>query len=508
MGLLNKLSRVSANRVFIYDPLDNPRLEYSGAWNRQTILQNIDDLAPIHPPRDIFKTVLTSEDLHRLYTICETIKGHIQQLFSQDNLSQSDFERIANYQMSLNQLEIIEHHQVTKLITDTRSHIITQFNRMIHEFERRCADTASNLSAQSEELLVQLRNGIRYFDDQIQSNVNIDELEKRFVLYQKRHAARESAKVLLEMERKCRTYCQETNFHGAELLLTAIREKLQEFDQEFSQTGVVHQIDIKELEKIFQKSKTTFEQIKTKDIEQEDKIANLKKDHIRLREEQDRKEKEFEQKKRELREEQDRKEKEFERLQKQKDEEFARQMKENEDKRQAEELLRKEEEKRAKKEEERRQRKLEEKRREREEELLAEARRLKAEEQRLKAEDRAHRRELELLEKQKLERDEKDRQDRLNRPKKDKKPENPFLPSASTFGAAAAAAPNPVQLQFQLFGGPGTVQPAMMTMMGMTPAMLITPRGNFAIVGDHPQGLIVNSPIGPVVINGNGAMRL
>ena len=36
-------------RLFIYDPLDNPKLPYKGAWNRETILKNMRNSNVSHP---------------------------------------------------------------------------------------------------------------------------------------------------------------------------------------------------------------------------------------------------------------------------------------------------------------------------------------------------------------------------------------------------------------------------------------------------------------------------
>ena len=272
----NQTLRCLSERVFIYDPFDNLNLKFSGAWNRETILESIRRLKPINSPRSIFRTVLTENDQFGLFQMCEKIKARILQLFPRDHLSESNFELVARYQGCLNQLEIIEHHQVTKLVAETRGFIISQFNGIIHDFERRCSDTTSDLSRQSEEFLIQLKNGIRHFDHHIQSNVNIAELESRCDLYKKRFLATESAKNLLGMERTFRTYCQETNFYGAQQLLGQIRQKLREFDQQFSQTGIAHSLDVSQLDGYYQKSKQIYEQNQAREQERERRIAEEK----------------------------------------------------------------------------------------------------------------------------------------------------------------------------------------------------------------------------------------
>ena len=87
--------------------------------------------------------------------------------------------------MKLKKLEKIEHSYVTKLVTDTRQMMITQFNRKIHEFERQYRSEAVTF-AEAEEWLNQLKQALDFFDDQIKISLNINEVEMRYNLFKKK----------------------------------------------------------------------------------------------------------------------------------------------------------------------------------------------------------------------------------------------------------------------------------------------------------------------------------
>ena len=491
----NQTLRCLADRVFIYDPFDNPNLKFSGAWNRETILDNIRRLRPIPSPRTVFRTVITENDQFDLFQMCEQIKTRIQQLFPRDDLAEHNFERVARYQGSLNQLEMIEHHQVTKLVGETRGFIISQFNELIHNFEQRCLDTTSNLSPESDAFLNQLKNGIRYFDPLIQARINIADLEKRLDLYKKRFLATDLINSLYEMERTFRNYCDHKQFGSAEQLLGQIRQKWRQFDEQFGRTGITHSLDIGRLEVYYQKSKSIYEQDRIREQEYHKKIELQKKKEEKIKQLSIQTAKKEEEKKRELeRQKEDERQRELERKREAEKREAERKReieKREEDERQRELERKREAEKREaeRKREALRHRKAE---REREAEQRREARRLKdaAEEAEAKAQRLEDERQRRL--------EEKERQDKIERKR---------LAEEKRANDQAEEARAAVSLQTRLFGGPGSVFPQM-TNYG--PQWFYQgPNGRaFPVIREKLGGYVVQTPSGNVYTDDDGAVRM
>ena len=66
---------VLSRRVFIYDPLDSPNLQYSGAWTREEILSRIGSLKAMENPSQIFRTILTPQDESGLIKLTHEIQS-------------------------------------------------------------------------------------------------------------------------------------------------------------------------------------------------------------------------------------------------------------------------------------------------------------------------------------------------------------------------------------------------------------------------------------------------
>lgn len=269
-----------SRKLFIYDPLDNPNLQYSGAWNKPTILNHITQLTPINQPHDIFQTVLTPQDRLGLVNICEEIERQIHSVFGQQKLTENDFKKIAGYQKSLNQLEIIEHPQVNKLITKARGTISSNFKKMITEFERNCLEKASNLTQESENTLNQLKSGIRLFDQEIQMEVGIAEFEKRYLRYKKKFEAKEIIQSLRQMERTFRSDCDSTNFSKAEATLNQMKVKVLLLDNEYKDidlTDLGNDVQFDRLKGVLHSAKERHNKRLNEEKKRDEEIAALKK---------------------------------------------------------------------------------------------------------------------------------------------------------------------------------------------------------------------------------------
>ena len=282
-----------AEKVFIYDPLDNPHLQYNGSWKKDQILHQIDNLTPISEPLTIFRTVLTAADEKGLKQICDEIKLKIKEVFAQKELSENDFRLVAGYQENLNQLEVIEHAYVTKLVEETRSTIASHFKKMQREFEIKCVDLTADLSKQADALLMKLKTGLQYFDEQMRNEINVSELEARLDLYRKKFEAKQLAMNLQDLEKAFRDHCSNANFVEAQKALASIKAKLAEFDQKYGSTGIAHGISIGGLESVYNKSKQNYDIIIIEKQRQAKEIEDLKKAQKKLQEDQKKKEAEL-----------------------------------------------------------------------------------------------------------------------------------------------------------------------------------------------------------------------
>jgi hypothetical protein len=265
-----------AQRLFIYDPLDNLSLKYKGALKRDEILDQIDSMKVINEPAKIFKTVLTVEDEKGLIKISDEIKDKIEHIFEQKNLTLQDFKKVANYLDSLYKLEVIDHTHVTKLVSSTRNTITNQFRKMMHEFERAYFDTSSSLFQQSNETLEKMKAGVQYFDAHLQNDINLNALEERYNLYKKKYEAKELVEQLLVKERDFRNYCQSTNFNQANELMSEMEQMEKKFNENYREVGVRYPIDIKDLKKVYASAKNKYEIERKEKLKKTEQIKELK----------------------------------------------------------------------------------------------------------------------------------------------------------------------------------------------------------------------------------------
>jgi predicted GTPase len=275
--------RILADNLFIYDPLDNVNLKYSGALKRNTILNEVNSMKAIEDPAKIFRTVLTDKDEIGLIKITDEIKDKIENVFAEKNLSIQDFKKIAIYLDSLYKLEVIDHTHVTKLVAKMKNVVVNKFKAMMSEFTTTYLDTSTNISQQSNEMLEKIKAGAQYFNAHIQNDINLAELEKRYALYVKKFKAKEVAKGHLDIERKFRNYCLTTNFRDAEELLNQMEKEVKKFNEEFYDTGIATEINIQELRTVYNQAKSQYDNAQRRKQDDEEKYKNLKKETDRLK---------------------------------------------------------------------------------------------------------------------------------------------------------------------------------------------------------------------------------
>ena len=269
-----------SERLFIYDPLDNPKLRFSGSLQRNELIQNIRNLKKINNPLSIFKTVLTPDDIQGLISICDKIKGQIHKVISKANLVDYDFKQIAEYLKILKQLEIIEHPYVLELVARTQDTIKTYFHNLIHQFDVSCHDTSSKLATESKELLDQIKRGIRYFDEKIQAGLNVPELEKRYSLVIKKQEARTCVFELATLERKVRDFILGLNFCKAKEQLDLLTERIKFFEANYHETGIPHNVNLEELKNVYASAKIRYDDSLKKQQGQNDQLKRLEIERI------------------------------------------------------------------------------------------------------------------------------------------------------------------------------------------------------------------------------------
>ncbi|MBS4166479.1 hypothetical protein NEOC65_001567 [Neochlamydia sp. AcF65] len=250
--------RELSERLFIYDPVDPKELEYAEALTKEEVLSKIAELECIQNPKAIFKTALNNSDIKELIDIFEQIQKNIKAILDKASLSDNDFKTIADYLHNLQKLEIIDHPRIFKLVAETRQLIAEHFREMIKQFDRCCADESYRLEGESRAILASLEKGIQHFDNQIQSQFNIEDLQKRFALSIKRKAAGQAARELAGLH--C-TFLEKLNlndFVSAECSLQEIKYKLGIFEREYQEINISPEIDLQKLERQYIQKKTMY----------------------------------------------------------------------------------------------------------------------------------------------------------------------------------------------------------------------------------------------------------
>lgn len=287
----NTTIRSLAERIFIYDPLDDlEHLKYSGALTKAQVMEKIAALPTIKDPGAIFKTVLTSEDLAGLLDICSLIKKKIQIILDKQNKVEDDYTFIAAYLTSLQNLEIIEHPKVYEFIADARNVITRHFHQQASRFQQCVADESFRLAEESERILNILKAGITHFDEEIKATIDLDAFEEQYLFLLKKKKAKTTAKELADLDQRCKKACNLQKFEEALTLLNQIKEKALTFTRDFSDTGVELLTQVEEVESFYnrahQQYQSEIERQKREKLEREALTKQQKELQVKLENEE------------------------------------------------------------------------------------------------------------------------------------------------------------------------------------------------------------------------------
>ena len=179
-----------ADRLFLYDPLDR---EIPGGWNRTQCLSNLRTLPPMENPSKIFRTVLTDTDEKKLVTLSEQMQEDIHQALETQNYTQAA-ERLSHLQ----NLTLIDHITVERLLSQISSHIHRHFQKLLDDFKTHCHfEHFSN----ADTLLRQLQNAHSHFPSHIDLNELTTYYQESETRYQERVAKEQRQAQELEAAR-------------------------------------------------------------------------------------------------------------------------------------------------------------------------------------------------------------------------------------------------------------------------------------------------------------------
>lgn len=262
-----------ADQLFIYDPLDKD-LKEAGALKRDELRNAIEHLTPIRSVTDMFKTVLTSEDLQELEKLADEMKGTMLRLLKQKPLQVDDFKEIASLEEGLQSLKIIEHPYVLRLLDESQKMIADFFKELMQQFELQCIHSTQAASDESEKLLKGIKEGLQFFDRQLQSSLNFPQLEQRYRQELQKRAARLQVTELKKIEGDFFRCCYESSdFTRAETLLGQIRAGLDLFKSQFTLTGETHGIQLLELQRTLETSKGRYREMQQKQAQDQTRLA-------------------------------------------------------------------------------------------------------------------------------------------------------------------------------------------------------------------------------------------
>ena len=125
-----EIMQTLAERLFLYDPLDR---EIQGGWKRTACLSQLQALPPMENPSKIFRTVLTDSDEKKLVTLSEQMQEDIHKALESQN-----YARAHDRHHHLQNLTLIDHITVERLLTQTNSHIHRYFQKTLDAFKTHC----------------------------------------------------------------------------------------------------------------------------------------------------------------------------------------------------------------------------------------------------------------------------------------------------------------------------------------------------------------------------------
>jgi len=168
-----------AERIFIFDPLERP---LEGGWDRDACLSHLETLAPIENPSAIFKTVLTDSDERKLLEITEQMGEQIQSYLQEKN-----FASAASRLRHLQNLSVIEHITVERLLNQNVYQIGRFFQKTVDDFKTHC--NFEHFSS-AETLMQELQTALEHFEDDLEEVINISRLENYYQETQIRYQER------------------------------------------------------------------------------------------------------------------------------------------------------------------------------------------------------------------------------------------------------------------------------------------------------------------------------
>ena len=142
------------DRLFFFDPMDRPAPE-SGRWDRNECLTRIKDLKPVAAHGKIFSTVLTDEDENSLVRVSEKIGNTIEKA-----LANKSYAEAAKLLRSLEELSVVEHITLERLIRTQFGRLESHFFKYLHQFKTYCS---LDKFTEARSLFVDLQQALFHF---------------------------------------------------------------------------------------------------------------------------------------------------------------------------------------------------------------------------------------------------------------------------------------------------------------------------------------------------------
>lgn len=263
-------------QLFIFDPLDAP-LIYEGALKQGDVLQAIAHLMPLQNPRNFFRTALMSEELQELESLAHGIKSAMAAIFNQGRLTASDFHHLSAYLESLQNLSVLEHPATLRIVDEAREQVIRYFDTLKHHFDLQCQQGHEAISQEAGATLKSIREGIQYFDAQIQAAAQVPSLEERYSQFLAKRRAERRMKDLREMERDFYRNCSARHLSKAKNLLNQIESCLNRYQKNFLQPGEALPCDLVQLREAYASAEKRENEAQAQSQKDRQKLEELEK---------------------------------------------------------------------------------------------------------------------------------------------------------------------------------------------------------------------------------------
>ena len=254
-----------AERIFLSDPLDRPLAE--GGWDRDTCLSHLETLAPIENPSDIFKTVLTDSDERKLLEITEQMGEQIQGFLQEKN-----FASAASRLRHLQNLSVIEHITVERLLNQNVYQIGRFFQKTVDDFKTHC--NFEHFSS-AETLMQELQTALEHFEDDLEEVINISRLENYYRETQERYQDRvERERIQEERLKKAQGQVEEL-LHLLEEQKQTMYQQLQAQEEKFQGMLQEMQHNIEATQASYSQMQETLRQEMNERLAQKDEELSL-----------------------------------------------------------------------------------------------------------------------------------------------------------------------------------------------------------------------------------------